>query len=152
MFTPKYYFIRTVPFLFACRVKCLVTHNFRCFRDVAKAAISSSLSVRSSALPPVCLSSLNNLATTSVFAWNFMLENFIKFCLENSVLLSSVTFWHFTQIRKFMAVPRWIVVWSRKVSDESCGVNRNTHFVLIKFVYKIITRNVADPDGLAHIT
>ena len=127
-FTPNCNFIRKVLFLLACSVKCLVT-ILGAFATLRKQLFRQvCLSVHRPSRPPVC-----PLWTTGVFSWNFMPENFIKICLENSVLLTSVTFWHFTQIRKFTAVPRWIVVWSRKVSDKNCSVNQNTHSMLINF-------------------
>jgi len=49
----------------------------------------------------------------------------------------------------FMIVPRWILLRTRNVSDNSCRENQNTHFMFSDFFPKIMSssvdKNVGEP-------
>ena len=76
--------------------------------------------------------------------------------LENSTLiynLTRITGTLHEDLYTFFIISRSVLLRMRKVSDESCGENQNTHFIFNFFpsenraVYEIMWKNVVESDS-----
>jgi len=86
-------------------------------------------------------SAWNNSAHAGHTTTKFDIWGFLKKYIEKiQVLLKSdKNNRYFTwRLLYIVTVSRWIILWMRNVSDESCRENQNTHFISNNFYPKIM--------------